>query len=85
MPGKDNFYINKKYLKNANYTLALGSDTYIACYQERLVLGPVELDSTGEALFTKKAIIIPSNVYYGFTNAVRRGYQAFQNEDSTPF
>ena len=85
MPGKDTFYVNKKYLKNANYTLALGSDTYAAAYQERIILGPVELDPSGEALFTKKAVIIPSNVYFEFINAVRRGFKAFQDGDETPF
>ena len=86
MPGKDTFYVNNKYLKNANYTLALGSDTYIAAYQERIVAGPVELcPNSGDARFTKKAVIIPSNVYFAFTNSVRKGLEAFENDDQTPF
>ena len=76
MPGKDNFYVNNKYLKNANYSLALGSDTYIAAFRERIVAGPTELcPESGDVRFTKKAIIIPSNVYFAFTNAVRKGLQ----------
>ena len=38
MPGKDTFHVNKKYLKNANYSLALGNDTYVASFQERILI-----------------------------------------------
>ena len=86
MPGKDNFYVNNKYLKNANYLLALGSNNYIAAFRKRIVAGQTELcPESGDARFTKKAIIIPSNVYFAFTNAVRKGLQAFHNDVETSF
>ena len=54
MPGRDTFFVgNDKYLKNANYTLALGEDVYCAAYRERLWLGPIEF-TDGEAKFSKK-------------------------------
>ena len=43
------------------------------------------LDASGEALFTKKAVIIPSNVYFVLTNAIKRGTKAFKEGDETPF
>ena len=85
MVGRDTFYVNKKYLKNANYSLALGDDMYVASYNERILMGRVELDASGEALFTKKAVIIPSNVYFVLTNAIKRGTKAFKEGDETPF
>ena len=39
MPGNDNFYVYNKYLKNPNYSLALGCDTYIVVFWERIVAG----------------------------------------------
>ena len=78
MPGRDTFYVgNNKYLKNANYTLCLGEDIYCSAYRERLVLGPIEFDD-GEARFSKKAVIIPSGVYYEFVDTIHKAYQSFQ-------
>ena len=77
MPGRDTFFVgNDKYLKNANYTLALGEDVYCAAYRERLLLGPIEF-TDGEAIFSKKAVIIPCNVYYQFVDTVRKAYHSF--------
>ena len=78
MPGRDTFYVgNNKYLKNANYTLSLGEDVYCAAYRERLILGPIDFED-GEARFSKKAVIIPSNVYFQFVDTIDRAYQSFQ-------
>ena len=85
MPGKDTFHVNKKYLKNANYSLALGNDTYVASFQERILIGPVCLDDTGEALFTKKAIVIPSQSYFELINAVRRAEKSYEENSEEPW
>ena len=63
MPGRDTFYVgDKKYLKNANYSLCLGEDIYCCAYHERIIMGPINFDD-GEAKFTKKAVIIPASAY----------------------
>ena len=64
MPLKDCFQVGTKLLKHANYYLPLNEDCYIAAYQERVLLGHVEDFEQDMAKFNKKAIVIPSNVYY---------------------
>ena len=64
MPSKDCFQVGTKLLKHANYYLPLNEDCYIAAYQERVLLGHVEDFEQDRAKFNKKAIAIPSNVYY---------------------
>ena len=64
MPSKDCFRVGTKLLKHANYYLPLNEDCYIAAYQERVLLGHVEDFEQDMAKFNKKAIVIPSNVYY---------------------
>ena len=64
MPSKDCFQVGTKLLKHANYYLPLNEDCYIAAYQERVLLGHVEDFEQDMAKFNKKAIVIPSNVYY---------------------
>ena len=64
MPSKDCFQVETKLLKHANYYLPLNEDCYIAAYQERVLLGHVEDFEQDMAKFNKKAIVIPSNVYY---------------------
>ena len=84
--GKDNFHINaNKYVKSANFSLGLGNDTYVSAFQERLIIGPVCLDDAGEALFTKKSIVIPAQSYFDFTNAVRRAQISFEEENPEPW
>ena len=85
MVGKDTFFINKKYLKNSNYSLSLGSDIFAASFQERLIIGPVSLDDTGDALFTKKAVVVPSQTYFDFINSVRRAKQDFEKGNQEPW
>ena len=77
MPGWDTFYVgNNKYLKNANYTLSLGKDVHCAAYRERLILSQIDFEDS-EAPFSKKAVIIPSNVYFQFIDTIDRAYQSF--------
>ena len=64
MPSKDCFQVGTKLLKHANYYLPLNEDCYIAAYQERVLLVHVEDFEQDMAKFNKKAIVIPSNVYY---------------------
>ena len=64
MPSKDCFQVGTKLLKHANYYLPLNEDCYIAAYQEQVLLGHVEDFEQDMAKFNKKAIVIPSNVYY---------------------
>ena len=64
MPSKDCFQVGTKLLKHANYYLPLNEDCYIAAYQERVLLGHVEDFEQDMAKFNKKAIVIPSNLYY---------------------
>ena len=84
--GKDNFHINaNKYVKSGNYSIGLGNDTYVSAFQERLIIGPVCLDDAGEALFTKKAVVIPAQSFFEFTNAVRRAEKSFETENAEPW
>ena len=85
MPGKDTFHVNKKYMKNANHSLALGNDTYVASFQERILIRPMCLDDTWEALFTKKAIVIPSQSYFELINAVRRAEKSYEENSEEPW
>ena len=85
MPGHDTFYVgDNNYLKNSNYSLSLGEDVYCCAYQERLVMGPITLDD-GEAKFSKKAIIIPSSVYYEFVDTIHKAHQSFQDGSEEPW
>ena len=78
MPAREMFYVgNNKYVKNSNYSLFLGGDIYCCAYRERLVLGPMDFDD-GEAHFSKKAVVIPSDVYYDFVETIHKAHQSFQ-------
>ena len=69
MPGRESFHVGtNKYLKNANFSLCLGEDVYVAAFREKLVAGVTEVDAEGDLRFSKKAIVIPSNVYYQFVD-----------------
>ena len=85
MPSKDCFQVGQKFLKNSNYYLPLNEDCYIAAYQERVILGHVEDFDQDLAKFNKKAIVIPSNVYFEFVDCVRRAYQSFQENNDEPW
>ena len=79
MPGRDTFYVgDKKYLKNANYSLCLGEDIYCCAYHERIIMGPINFDD-GEAKFTKKAVIIPASAYFEFVDTITKAHESFQN------
>ena len=72
-------------MKNSNYVLPLKEDCYIAAYQERVLLGHVEDFDQDMAKFSKKAIVIPSNVYFELVDAIRKAYQCFQENKEEPF
>ena len=65
----DILYINDKYLEKANYNLCVGDNLYVASYQEKILLGPIQYDDvTGKAKFTKKSVTIPSLQYVDFVS-----------------
>ena len=80
MPSKDCFQVGQKFLKNANYYLSLNEDCYIAAYQERVLIGHVEDFDQDMAKFNKKAIVIPSNVYFEIVNTIRKGKESFDKD-----
>ena len=83
MPGRESFHVGtNKYLKNANFSLCLGEDVYVAAFREKLIAGVTEADAEGDLRFSKKAIVIPSNVYYQFVDCVFKAQESFeQNSD----
>ena len=85
MPTKECFQVGTKHLKFSNYALSLNEDCYIAAYQERVILGRVEDFDQDMAKFNKKAIVIPSNVYFEFVNCISKAYQHFQDGKEEPF
>ena len=80
MPSKDCFQVGQKFLKNVNYYLSLNEDCYIAAYQERVLIGHVEDFDQDMAKFNKKAIVIPSNVYFEIVNTIRKGKESFDKD-----
>ena len=62
-PIKDIFFVSEMYLEKANYSLCLGEDIYVGCFQERILCGPIQYDEkSGKAKFSPKATIaIPSS------------------------
>ena len=51
---------------------------------QRLRLQP-QLNYQDMAKFNKKAIVIPSNVYFEFVNCISKAYQHFQDGKEEPF
>ena len=85
MPSKDCFQVGQKFLKNANYYMALNEDCYIAAFQERVLLGHVEDFEQDMAKFNKKAIVIPNNVYFQFVDCLSKAYKCFQEGNEEPW
>ena len=85
MPGKANFHVLNKQLKDANYSLALGGDVYVASYQQRLLIGPISHEEGPNPVFSKKAIVIPSSCYFEFVNCVHKAHKCFEENDDRPW
>ena len=85
MGGKDCFQVGIKHLRNANYYLPLDEDCYIASYQERVLVGHVEDFDDDNAKFNKKAIVIPSNVYFQFVDTISKAHDSFERNDQESF
>ena len=85
MPARDLFYVNNKYLHNANYYVCLGGNDFVASYADKILIGPVDSEAdehSEKQKFSKRAIIIPSSQFHTFVTCVKRAHNSFQDPES---
>ena len=85
MPARDLFYVNNKYLHNANYYVCLGGNVLVASYADKILIGPVDSEAdehSEKQKFSKRAIIIPSSQFRTFLTNVKRAHNSFQDPES---
>ena len=76
---------DKALLNHANYVLPLPSGVFVAAFLQRILIGYTETNEKGQVVFGKKTVIIPSEAFYDFVGAIKRGHQALKNGSEEKF
>lgn len=73
------------FLSHANCYASIGNDVFVGSYLSKIIIGNTETDKHAQVKFDTKSLLIPSNCFFRFVDAIHLAHRAYRTESKEPF